>query len=674
MSRECKDMSNGQRALLATASVVALGAVIYVIAAPEDQKSRSFYYSGKDKVYLKVTEHAVGKLKEGVAFKEVDEAKPEGPLGRLAPVLRRARMVVVDIEEKGALDKEQSRGEIYEYVLPVVSVSRDPEKLDRGADLKIFTPHIVAKFERDLNVTKYLEGKDLKVARKGRGGIYVLELAEGPVTHTRILEAANKLQEMGRRNKKVLFAHPDFRPVLRKGADPKLDDQWHLHNDGKWGTKDADIDAKEAWALTTGSGSDKIHIAILDDGVQTSHDDLKDSYAKKGKYYGPGGPSDDPSPKYGWDSHGTACAGIAVAAANDIGGRGGAHGCKFIAVHLWYGTESELAEAFEWAADPDDDPSTDDGAAVISCSWAQITPPEVVLEAIKNVGKTGRLGKGTVVLFAAMNENDDIADHQGYAAHPGVICVGATDSKDVRASYSDFGPELDVVAPGGGDTSKGLATTDLSEDQPKLEDATFAGYASGDFYNEFKGTSAATPLAASVCALMLSANEKLTAVQVRAILEHTVDPVPGPTATPAEYHPTTSHDVHYGYGRINAHRAVLRAELSAKEPDKVWPDHVAGLEIGRTESTNKLAWTNPVDNVKGVLIVHGSSPIKWKPSDGDEFAVGDEVVEGSVEVVGLVSGEEFTHDAKLPAYYAVFAVSPGAMYSWGATTAVEVSP
>jgi subtilisin family serine protease len=148
-------------------------------------------------------------------------------------------------------------------------------------------------------------------------------------------------------------------------------------------------------------------------------------------------------------------------------------------------------------------------------------------------------------LFAAGNENQEVTNV--YGRHPDVICIGASTSQDVHASYSNRGFEIDVVAPSNGDWP--LIAPRASWDSGHW----FDGNEVNSQYKHFGGTSAATPLVAGVCALMLSANPNLTAKEVKGILMQTADKIGHPT----DY--VNGHSRRYGAGRVNADKAVAEA-------------------------------------------------------------------------------------------------------------------
>lgn len=125
------------------------------------------------------------------------------------------------------------------------------------------------------------------------------------------------------------------------------------------------------------------------------------------------------------------------------------------------------------------------------------------------------------------------------ASSPYAIAVGACTDAGVRSYYSQYGPKLDFVAPSNGG-QKEITTTDRTGE---------AGADPGNYSHTFGGTSAATPLASAVAALLLSRNSTLTAEEVRATMRQTCQKI-GDTPY------TDGRNDYYGYGRIDAEAAV----------------------------------------------------------------------------------------------------------------------
>jgi subtilisin-like proprotein convertase family protein len=157
------------------------------------------------------------------------------------------------------------------------------------------------------------------------------------------------------------------------------------------------------------------------------------------------------------------------------------------------------------------------------------------------------------VIFAAGNANHDINNRSGgsldgFAIHPDVIAIAASNSRDKRSHYSNFGDEIWVCAPSSGAGGLGIVTTDRRGTQ---------GYQSGDYTTEerFGGTSSATPLVAGLCGLILSVNPDLTAEDVKDVLKVTADKIDPQNGN----YDANGHSRLYGWGRVNAFAALQEA-------------------------------------------------------------------------------------------------------------------
>jgi len=164
------------------------------------------------------------------------------------------------------------------------------------------------------------------------------------------------------------------------------------------------------------------------------------------------------------------------------------------------------------------------------------------------------------------------------AAFPQAIAVGASTSFDCRAAYSQFGPELDLLAPSsGGGLSNAVVTTDRTG---------AAGYGPGDYFSDFGGTSSAAPLVAGVVGLILSRNPGLTATRVREILESSADKV----SRRLGGYDANGHSDRYGYGRIDAQRALRMTPTPStisftRTSYRVREGRVAAIRIRRSGNT-----------------------------------------------------------------------------------------
>jgi subtilisin family serine protease len=347
-------------------------------------------------------------------------------------------------------------------------------------------------------------------------------------------------------------------------SDDLLKDQWHLKNTGFHGgistgfLAGADARVIEAWSKAETLGNPQVVVAVIDDGFDLTHPDLSEN----GKIVSPkdftrnsNNPSPDPLNK---DWHGTACAGVAVGSANNSGIVGAAPNCRLMPVR-WgsFLTDDQVEDWFDHVREQ--------GAWVVSCSWgaaaAYFPLSTRKFNAIRRCAQQGRDGLGCVVCFAAGNDNRDINNPpnslDGFAIHPDVIAVAASNSRDRKANYSNFGDEISICAPSSGSGGWKIVTSDVTGTYTDREGfVREAGYGSGGYTNAFDrsgfgGTSSACPLVAGICALLLSIKPSLTAAEVKDLLEQTARKI-GDLAT----YDTSGRSPLFGYGCVDAAGAV----------------------------------------------------------------------------------------------------------------------
>lgn len=370
-----------------------------------------------------------------------------------------------------------------------------------------------------------------------------------------------------------LATTPDF--FFDLPSDELFKDQWHLENKGnhgKWGANSfiqgADAKVVEAWKYLQSLGSKQIIVAVIDAGFDLTHHDLRGDGDKIVKPWDFESDTPDASPRTGnW--HGTPCAGVAVAAADGRGTVGACPNARLMPLRFSYISDTQIEKWFKYALD--------NGADVISNSWGANDPAfrlsTRMINAIQECASKGRNGKGTIICFAAGNSNQNLTipgskptDIMGFATHPAIIAVAASNSKDEFSSYSNYGKQIWVCAPSNGNSGAGVTAPDVSG-TIVLPSGGFGyqGYDAGDYTNSFGGTSSACPLVAGICALILSANPNLTATQVRIILRATADRIGGD-----DNYDTNKHSSFFGYGKINALNAVKMAR-SGSIPDLPTP-------------------------------------------------------------------------------------------------------
>jgi len=366
------------------------------------------------------------------------------------------------------------------------------------------------------------------------------------------LEMANRLFESGR----FAYAEPDFLRLMTRynTNDPFVNNQWSLNNDGvntsQWnGVPGSDMNVFNAWNTTSGSSS--VKTAIIDEGVDLTHNDLTPNLLPG---YDATGQGSNGAPS-GNDAHGTACAGIVAAVGNNNTGIAGvAYGSKIIPVRIaysnsngnWVTSNSWIGNAINWAWQTG-------GADILSNSWGGGGSSSTINNAISGAVNNGRGGLGSPVLFAAGNSNGNNSYPATYSPTISVIAMSMCNQRKSPSSCdgeswwgSNYSNGADVAAPG-----VKIYTTDISGS---------AGYSSGDYTSSFNGTSSACPNAAGVMALIFSANSSLTETQARAIMESTCDKTGGYTYNNnVNGQPNGSWSNDLGYGRLNAHAAVLAA-------------------------------------------------------------------------------------------------------------------
>jgi subtilisin family serine protease len=363
----------------------------------------------------------------------------------------------------------------------------------------------------------------------------------------------------------VKTAEPDLDMLLDEYLAPPSDDlfdhQWHLSNSGRLPDvnymikEGADAKVLDAWSRLGNQGESKVVIGIIDNGFDLSHPDLRTKVLRPFDLWSQSNEVLQGDTRF---THGTPCASIALAASNGRGMVGAAPNAMFMPVSGTSFSTRITQQMFDYCIEQ--------GADIISCSWGT-TDPNFRLnalkeEAIAKAARKGRNGKGCVVIFSAGNEDLNYLNY--YAQHPDVIAVGASTSNDDHASYSNRGRELSVTAPsnGGWPILAGRAWWDEGwKNETGARRFWVDGRDRGEHYKHFGGTSSSAPLVAGICALILSANPDLTAKEVKDILQSTADKI----GHPSEYD-GNGHSRKYGYGRVNADRAVAEALRRTEQP------------------------------------------------------------------------------------------------------------
>lgn len=323
-----------------------------------------------------------------------------------------------------------------------------------------------------------------------------------------------------RKRSDVEYAEPVY--VLRAYSTPNdssYSRQWSLPK----------IQADRAWDAW--QPQSKITLAIIDTGIEVTHPDLVNVFLRDsgGNVVGynaltnvaTGAAANDDN------GHGTHCAGTAAGQVNNAKGIAGVAGwnpavansntfVQLMPVKVLDsrgdGTDADVAEGIIWAADH--------GARVISMSLGGAGSSTTLSNAVSYARN-----RGVVIAAAAGNDGSSVRAYP--AAYTGVISVGATDSNDTLAYFSNWGSWVKVAAPGV---------------------SIYNTYPGGN-YATMSGTSMATPLVAGEAAALLAQNPGLTIAQVESLIVGNVDP----------YSPFNGQSLGTGAGRINVYKALMAA-------------------------------------------------------------------------------------------------------------------
>lgn len=350
----------------------------------------------------------------------------------------------------------------------------------------------------------------------------------------------------------VIYAEPNYiRSVSRGPDDPGYIYQWHY----------TAINLPQAWDITTGAAEQDVIVAVIDTGVFLSHRDLAgnmvDGYdfissperARDGDGIDPD--PDDPgdSPNRGGSTwHGTHVAGtIAATSDNARGVAGASWNAKIMPIRVMGsggGTSYDVMQGLRYAAGLSNDSGERPArrADVANLSLGGLRGSIVEQDAYGEAQATGM-----IIVAAAGNENTSAPTYP--AAYDSVISVSATDSRNRRAPYSNFGDTITVAAPGG-DLSvdlngsgypDGILST-LADDTSGVRESNYAFY---------QGTSMAAPHVAGVVALMKAMYPGLTPAMLNRLLEN---------GTITDDLGREGRDDIYGNGLINALKAVQAAQ------------------------------------------------------------------------------------------------------------------
>lgn len=435
---------------------------------------------------------------------------------------------------------------------------------------------------------------------------------------------------------------------------PGFPGQWHLVNQGpatidfnstKMINSGIDAGLRQAWSAGyTGKG---VVIGIVDDGVEGSHEDLKDNYsAKLSRSFLNGVISESQGPILLKDNHGTSVAGVAAArGGNGIGGTGAAPYATIAGLRLLSGSQTDEDEfnACMWGS----------GLAfnTTTGNFTFKTKPEIAVKnhsygakkpfvseesiVLQSLAKTA--ANGVIHVFSAGNDrgtaNED-ANKTIENSHRDVINVAALGSYGKYSDYSSYGASVFITAPSSRSDYKafGITTTDRTGDNygyNKYSDLNTAGdendaFPKTSYTSTFGGTSSSAPLVSGIMALGKEANPVMDARVAKHVLVLTstrVDP------TDKDWNKNGAgnwFNPNYGFGNINAGKFVENVKkvisvtpqtsyatgtktLIGKSIAKIGADGVGGTSENFTFNTSMLtpALRQPLEGVEvGLNFTH----------------------------------------------------------------------
>ena len=332
----------------------------------------------------------------------------------------------------------------------------------------------------------------------------------------------------------IEYVEPDW---IGHGAttiptDPNFIDQWHHRNSIK---PSASIQTPLAWDIT--QGSTNVLVAVLDTGLANLPEFTDRTVPGYNFAYGDSDTADD-------NGHGTQVTSVLCASANNgYLGAGVDWHCRVMPVKVlddWNeGFYSWWAQGIDFAVS--------NGCKIINLSAGGTSFGRTLERAITNA-----IAQNVIFVTAAANNGTTDIGFPGYMES--CITVGATDQDDYRAEFSDYGPELDLVAPG-------------------VDIATLGTTGGVELVS---GTSFSTPMVAGVCALLAAVRPNLTQAEAHLLLNAGADDqVGGVTDTPG-------FDIDHGWGRLNALNSLLLATMQVDQ-------------IRRTNGRIEMSWASPAN-------------------------------------------------------------------------------
>lgn len=507
-----------------------------------------------------------------------------------------------------------------------------------------FGARIVLSLQDGFDLTSLpLTNSAVAIERRAANDLWILRATDA---HT----AAGEAQRLAR-FPHVRLCHPDMRFERKTSSRyaPKPNDEkylnlWHLEaRDASGANIGADVNAREAWAVTRGEG---ILIAVGDDGMEVDHPDLVAATTGQ-PHFNFENSNSNVLHTQNHEHHGTSVGGLAAARGdNFIGMAGAAPQAGLAGWKMLFASSLSVFEMFQYQSNR---------VHVQNHSWSfgrkdQVEVPTIELRGITNAFLHGRNGKGVVLVRASGNNRTtnpgDIrtfppiamsgdANDDGYVHHVHSIAVAAVRLNGRVASYSTPGSCV-LIAAGSGDTGfPNLFTTDRSgaKGRNAINCLDFTNCWDYIFDNNgFVGTSGSSPIVAGVAALVLGANTNLSVRDVQQILALSARHI-DLADTDIQTNGAgllISHNI--GYGVADAGEAVRLAKLWTNRPPRQEFRYVAAVpspvpipDFGHVVRADGNGVPSSMNRLQGWfpdLSQHpDDDPGEWRPPNRETTAV-----------------------------------------------------
>ncbi|MGB2696683.1 MAG: glutaminyl-peptide cyclotransferase [Candidatus Zixiibacteriota bacterium] len=456
-----------------------------------------------------------------------------------------------------------------------------------------FPPHVEGQL-----IIKFVDGTTENQKKEIRNNLNSVTLRKFSLIGAELVRISGMSVEQAidlfKEDPRVMYVEPNY--IWRADIipnDPDFDLLWGMYNTGQTGGKvDADIDAVEAWNISTG---DSIIVGVIDTGLDTAHVDLEGNiWTNPGEI--PDNGMDDDGNGYvddihGWDfinwdndpvddnGHGTHCSGTISAVGNNaIGVAGVCWSAKIMALKFLNssgeGTTEDAVLAVEYANRM--------GARLTSNSWGGGGYSQALKDAIDSSGAQGML---FVVAAGNYRNNNDVSPYfpSSYDLE-NIIAVAATDHYDNLANEPTWG------------SNYGLTSVDLGAPGVNIYSTI-----PGDGYGYKSGTSMATPHVSGTAALLWSEHPSLTYLQVKNRILSMTDTLPDLAGKCVSG------------GRLNAFMTIA-------EPDSTCPYPISDLIVTKTEGTRiTLSWTSTGDDSSLGRASYYDLRYSFSPIDSSNF-------------------------------------------------------